>query len=358
MIAPTPLPVPAPDRDPGPAPAIRLASAPPDTTEGDRFDHVTRVVARLLDVPIAVVTLADPDDGPRPRPGSVVPPDLSLGAYVVLDDQPIVVPDTSRDLRFAGHPLVTGEPYVHAFAGRALHAPDGRRIGSLCVFDHRARHFTEHDLATLEDLSGWAETELRLNAVDATRRRLLAEVDELRRTALLDPATGAWTRTAIEDVLARELERSRRHGDPVAALRLEIDGLEGVRFAFGDEVADDVLREAATRTRRGLRAFDALGRFGTDGLLILLVRCGLAQAQTVAARVGRCLRDQPIELPGDGPIELTASIGLVAGVSVEGEKELQQWLDLVDRCQRGARRLGGDRIHAAAFDARRNSLWS
>jgi GGDEF domain-containing protein len=40
-----------------------------------------------------------------------------------------------------------------------------------------------------------------------------------------DPVTGVGNRMALDECLARELELHRRHGDPLALVMLEIEGV-------------------------------------------------------------------------------------------------------------------------------------
>jgi diguanylate cyclase (GGDEF)-like protein len=336
---------------------LRALGAPAE----NRFERILHLARRLLGVPLAeVVLLDDRSKGVAIPDGVLVDPaprERSLAAFAIASgDEPLVVTDVAGDSRFADHPLVTGEPFVRALAGRALLAVDGHPIGALYVLDHRPRGFTTEELDVLSDLAGWAEAELRLTSADERPDEAAEELEQLRRSSLLDATTGGWNESAIEGILRRELERSSRYGESITVLRLDIDGLDGVRFGCGAEVADEVLRETAARARRAVRPFDAIGRHGADGFLIMLARCGVSEAQVVASRIGRKLRDKPVELAGGGRLEVTVSLGVAAGVSRDGESELEAWVEVADRCLRGARRGGGDRMLVAGFEPPRREL--
>lgn len=49
-----------------------------------------------------------------------------------------MVPDARRDPRFAGNPMVVGEPHIRFYAGAPLVTEQGHVLGALCVFDPAA----------------------------------------------------------------------------------------------------------------------------------------------------------------------------------------------------------------------------
>ena len=135
-----------------------------DTQPEDRFDRITRLAAALFNVPIALVSLVDRNRqwfkscyGLDTRETSR---DAALCAHVVHSREPMIVPDTFQDPRFAGSPLVTNDPRIRFYAGCPLILDDGSCVGSFCLADTRPRALQEHDLARLHDLADLAVREL------------------------------------------------------------------------------------------------------------------------------------------------------------------------------------------------------
>ncbi len=124
---------------------------------------------RLLDVPVALVTLVQQHDqlflgadglhGPWDRT-RLAPLGHSFCQYVVSSGHPVVVNDTRRDLRGAAHPGLT-EMGIRAYAGWPLHDEHGVAIGAVCAIAHGPREWTTHDLDVLEDLAPLCSAELR-----------------------------------------------------------------------------------------------------------------------------------------------------------------------------------------------------
>ena len=151
--------------------ALRILDTDPD----ERFDRITRLASALFNAPIALVSLVDENRqwfkscyGLNVKETSR---DAAFCAHVVHDREPMVVPDTFLDARFAENPLVIGEPRIRFYAGYPLILNDGACIGTLCVFDTRPRPLEGADLARLRDLADLAMQEiLGMNAVELLRR--------------------------------------------------------------------------------------------------------------------------------------------------------------------------------------------
>jgi PAS domain S-box-containing protein len=161
-----------------------------DTPAEERFDRITRTAQRLFKVPIALISLVD--DGRqwfKSRAGSELtesPRESSFCGHAILSDALLVVPDTSKDARFADNPLVIGEPHLRFYAGQPLHGSGGYRVGTLCLLDQVAREFDEWQVAALRDLGSWAELELNLKAINAANAA--AQEKEAHLRAIVDNA--------------------------------------------------------------------------------------------------------------------------------------------------------------------------
>jgi phosphoribosyl 1,2-cyclic phosphodiesterase/CheY-like chemotaxis protein len=136
-----------------------------DTGPEERFDRITRLASALFDAPIALVSLVDQDRQWFKSCHGVnmkeTPRDAAFCSHVVYDREPMIVPDTFLDTRFADNPLVVDEPRIRFYAGCPLILDDGACVGSLCVIDTRPRSLEGPDLARLRDLADLAVQEIR-----------------------------------------------------------------------------------------------------------------------------------------------------------------------------------------------------
>ena len=112
--------------------------------------------------------------GANPHDSAV---ELSIAARVLEAPGLVVIPDLTRDRRFADHPLVTREVRpVRSYAGQPLTTPDGTVIGALSVYDERVRLLDDHQaqaLAVLADrVVDVLELGLATGGLEEVRRRL------------------------------------------------------------------------------------------------------------------------------------------------------------------------------------------
>jgi hypothetical protein len=121
--------------------------------ELNRLAHEAQEAFR---VELAVVSLVDGDrlyygNNTDVMPESV-PLDLSFCQYTVAAGEPVIIPDTRRDARFADNPLVELS-YINFYAGYPLRATDGTVIGSFCLQGSRAR---DGRTVSIDELRGYA----------------------------------------------------------------------------------------------------------------------------------------------------------------------------------------------------------
>jgi GAF domain-containing protein len=128
-----------------------------DTHPEDRFDDLTRLAATICGTPISVISLVDEDrqwfKSKNGIAASQTPREHAFCAHAIMSSELFVVPDASKDPRFATNPLVLGEPRVRFYAGAPLTAPNGHHLGALCVIDRAPRQLAGHQLEALRILS-------------------------------------------------------------------------------------------------------------------------------------------------------------------------------------------------------------
>ena len=154
------------------------------------------------------------------------------------------------------------------------------------------------------------ELKVRLRAGE----RIVTMEDTLRRMATRDSLTGLWNRSAILEMLERELARSERKGSSTGVIMADVDYFKQVNDTYGHAGGDAVLMEVASRLRSGLREYDSAGRYGGEEFLVVLPGATDVVTLEVAERLRAAIADKPFYLAKER-IEVTASFG--TAISVE-----------------------------------------
>ncbi len=155
-----------------------------DTAPEERFDRITRLAARVLNVPMAGLVLIDERRGFFKSRIGIDIPEIPLAdsfcPYTILENKQMVVPDAKLDERFAHNPGVIGKPFVRFYVGDPIAAVDGSLVGALCVMDHQPRIPSAEDLAVLHDLALLAQIELNHGELTSAYKLQQATEDKLR----------------------------------------------------------------------------------------------------------------------------------------------------------------------------------
>lgn len=152
-----------------------------------------------------------------------------------------------------------------------------------------------------------------------------------------DPLTSVLNRRAFEDVLHREVTRSRRYKCKLACIMFGLDGFKQINEEYGHLAGDFTLKMVAARFKSGLRATDYFCRYAQDQFVLLLPETDLAGAEILAQRLAEKLVGQKVEFDGHH-IGVTACFG-VAELDME-QCEEDQLIGYTENAMLQAKEIG------------------
>jgi diguanylate cyclase (GGDEF)-like protein len=123
-------------------------------------------------------------------------------------------------------------------------------------------------------------------------------------TGIRDVVTGLYVREYFDDVIARELERSRRHGIALSVVSVVILNIEDVVEA-GEETAIPVLVEMARTLQATVRETDHLFRWEDDEFLLLLFGADATACALKVQQLDRLFRPWR---DGGGPVPVPVRV--------------------------------------------------
>lgn len=266
-------------------------------------------------------------------------------AYLIVDGTLDVVLDPLDSL-----PLAT------------LHA--GESVGELALIDGRPRSaaVVAKQPARVLEVSAetfWAlirtshQAALNLLAMMAERLRgnngALSESlrlqKEFQRHAALDALTGLNNRRWLDEMVPRQLRRSRFQKQPLSLVMLDVDHFKRFNDEHGHQAGDFVLFAVAQVLRSRLRPTDLVGRYGGEEFTILLPGTDRAGALVAAERVRRALAETELELPDGRKLpQVTVSLGVAEATA---DIETPELFERADRALYRAKAAGRNRVELA-----------
>jgi diguanylate cyclase (GGDEF)-like protein len=277
-----------------------------DTDPEERFDRITRLAQRLFDTQMSAVTLIDENRqwfksevGLGEKENGLKD---SFCAHAILGaPEPMVVGDARDDPRLADNPMVLQDPNLRFYAGQPIAAPGGEPLGTLCVFDDRARDVTDFDAVVLGELAAMVEAEIASLSL-----------------AIGDDLTGLSNRRGFEMLGERLIVAARRLELPVSAIYADLDNMKPINDTFGHDAGDRALVETAEALAASMRASDLIARLGGDEFCAVLIGAAASAAPALIDRVQEHVADR--NRASGEPWELSLSLGIAeapAGTEID-----------------------------------------
>jgi diguanylate cyclase (GGDEF)-like protein len=129
-------------------------------------------------------------------------------------------------------------------------------------------------------------------------------LERIQIVAATDPLTSVANRRTFEEALEREIARSRRTGENLALVMVDIDHFKSFNDTHGHQGGDDALRRVAKALVAASREFDTVARYGGEEFAIVLPSCPREEAVEAAERLRRAVSSIEVASP------VTASAGV------------------------------------------------
>ena len=190
-----------------------------------------------------------------------------------------------------------------------------------------------------------------VNVQPKVKNPIFIEIDlflKKEESALRDELTGLYNRRFFNRVLQQELERSRRYGEPVSLLMVDIDHFKKFNDSYGHLAGDQALCQLAQVLQKTCRTLDHLTRFGGEEFALILPQADREQALSAAERHRLAVESHPLQ--GGDHRRLTISVG--AATYPEDASTGLELLEMADQALYQAKRSGKNNVRACAPNKR------
>jgi diguanylate cyclase (GGDEF)-like protein len=293
----------------------------------DSLGYLAAVVARELDlymllllavplVTLLVATRAVNRGRENARRLSVLF-DAAVRAQTLSDTRQVVdalTDDARRLLRIKQVEVRSTPPGAHEIGAQLRDGQRDRWI--VAPGQHRARSTTTADQQALEAM-------VAVSSDAFARLRLTEDMTHLARHDLL---TNLPNRGLLLDRVEHALQMSRRRGNRIALLFVDLDGFKPVNDRFGHAAGDAVLIDVAQRLSECVRQSDTVARLGGDEFALLLEDVNPSEVSTACDRILTSL-SRGAHVAGH-QLALSASVGVAFGDSSETAESMLRNADL------------------------------
>ena len=246
--------------------ALKLLDTPPE----DRFDRIVLLAGTVFNVPISYIAILDEErqwfKASRGLPVIQTQRNISFCGHTILQDGPLIVPDATKDDRFADNPMVTGEQHVRFYAGYPLRGPSGAKVATLCLMDREPRTLSRREVKMLAQLAELAEREFSLVDLIQSQRDLIVARNEL---------------AAAQQRLAHEIRDAADYIESLLPPRLSGPIRSDYRFITSSHLGGDLFGyQWLSKTELAVYLLDVMGH-GVGSSLLAVTASDTIRRQTL-----------------------------------------------------------------------------
>ena len=218
----------------------------------------------------------------------------ALSEWLVQRRMPLLILDSTQDLRFPSHNLRQNASILSCPIER-----ENLMVGHLTLETNLPREWKEEDLRFLSDIAD-------IVSVGVANAVYYEKVESL---AVRDPLTGLYVRYRFDEKVEEEFTRAQVSGLPLALIFFDLDYFKKVNDRWGHLVGDEVLKSVAEIVLSETRETDFCARYGGEEIAVLMPRTQVRNSYLIAERIRKEVESHSI---GPNKVRVTLSGGVAA----------------------------------------------
>lgn len=179
--------------------------------------------------------------------------------------------------------------------------------------------------------------------LDQKNRELEVANKRLRKLSITDGLTELFNHRHVHELLHEEFERTKRSGEPMAVVMMDLDRFKQVNDTYGHPTGDVILYETAQILKETAREIDMVGRYGGEEFIIILPGADEEAAEQFAERV-RTRVEEHVFRDEENEVTMTMSGGAASFPSAEDFDNPDMLIKRADEALYHAKESGRNRI--------------
>ena len=164
-----------------------------------------------------------------------------------------------------------------------------------------------------------------------------------RKRAIIDEFTGAYNRRYYDEVVNEQFQDAKDHNLPFSIVMVDLDRFREINNAYGREIGDQVIKEAAKVFQKNLRNTDILIRFGGDEFIFLMPATDAKAAFEVSENIRLKVGDLELLRKLKGPVSQISTSQGIASYPENGE-DLKALREMADQAVYQAKEQGRNKV--------------
>lgn len=224
-----------------------------------------------------------------------IPIDRGISGWIARTGQAVIIEDVSKDHRFSDH----------------LDKQTGFTTTSIIGVPLKTENKVIGVIELINKLNGETFSPLELNVLSTIADFSAIAIEKayyiqaIKRISRIDHLTGCLNRRSMDQILKREIERSKRQNLPLSVLLVDIDKFKQINDQMGHGHGDQVLKACSRLLHDHIRSIDFLVRYGGDEFAVIMPNTDRSAAEQVRLRILQEIKKQEHQ-----DYAFSASIGL------------------------------------------------
>lgn len=173
-------------------------------------------------------------------------------------------------------------------------------------------------------------------------KELVVAQQKLKQESERDALTDIYHRGAVLAYIQKILSLAYRKKMPVSILMVDVDFFKKVNDIYGHQFGDVVLKNVAAILKNSIRSSDAVGRYGGEEFILVLVDADYQAVVDITNRLTAAIRTTVHQHNGQS-LNVTVSIGVCHREQYHPAETLEALINQADLALYEAKRTGRDK---------------